>query len=61
MRDPTQMKPSQNPLFKADTSVRPVAESGILGLVHGRTGSALEKGSLVGGRSASGIPHPLPF
>jgi putative transposase len=29
------MKPSQNPLFKADTYVRPVAESGILGLVHG--------------------------
>jgi type IV secretory pathway TraG/TraD family ATPase VirD4 len=25
------MKPSQNSLFKADTSVRPVAESGILG------------------------------
>jgi hypothetical protein len=28
------MKPSQNSLFKADTSVRSVAESGILGLVH---------------------------
>jgi hypothetical protein len=29
------MKPSQNSsLFNADTSVRPVAESGILGLVH---------------------------
>jgi hypothetical protein len=28
------MKLSQNSLFKADTSVRPVAESGILGLVH---------------------------
>jgi hypothetical protein len=29
------MKPSQNSLFKADTYVRAVAESGILGLVHG--------------------------
>jgi hypothetical protein len=28
--------PSQNSLFKADTSVRAVAESGILGLVHMR-------------------------
>jgi hypothetical protein len=28
------MKPSQNPLFKVDTSVRSVSESGILGLVH---------------------------
>ena len=28
------MKLSQKSLFKADTSVRPVAESGILGLVH---------------------------
>jgi protoporphyrinogen oxidase len=28
------MKPSQNSLFKAETSVRRVAESGILGLVH---------------------------
>jgi hypothetical protein len=28
------MKPSQNSLFNADTWVRPVAESGILGLVH---------------------------
>jgi hypothetical protein len=31
------MKPSQNSLFKADTYVRRVAESGILGLVHGIT------------------------
>jgi predicted RNase H-like HicB family nuclease len=30
------MKPSQNSLFKADTYVRSVAESGILGLVHTR-------------------------
>jgi hypothetical protein len=29
------MKPSQNSLFKTDASVRPIAESGILGLVHG--------------------------
>jgi hypothetical protein len=29
------MKPSQNSLFKADTYGRSVAESGILGLVHG--------------------------
>jgi hypothetical protein len=28
------MKPSQNSLFKADTYVKSVAESGILGLVH---------------------------
>jgi hypothetical protein len=28
------MKPSQNSLFKADTRVRSVAESGILGLLH---------------------------
>jgi hypothetical protein len=28
------MKSFQNLLFKADTYVRPVAESGILGLVH---------------------------
>ncbi len=28
------MKPSQNSLFKADTYVRPLAESRILGLVH---------------------------
>ena len=28
------MKPSQNPLFKADTYLSPVAERGILGLVH---------------------------
>jgi predicted GIY-YIG superfamily endonuclease len=28
------MKPSQNSLFKSDTYVRSVAESGILGLVH---------------------------
>jgi hypothetical protein len=28
------MNPSQNSLFKADTSVRVVAESRILGLVH---------------------------
>jgi hypothetical protein len=28
------MKPSQDSLSKADTSVRPVAESGILGLIH---------------------------
>ena len=31
------MKPSQNSLFKADTYVRRVAESGILGLVQGIT------------------------
>jgi hypothetical protein len=30
------LKPSQNPLFKADTYVRSVAESGILGLVHAK-------------------------
>jgi hypothetical protein len=29
------MKPSQNPLFKADTFVRPVAERGFLELVQG--------------------------
>jgi hypothetical protein len=28
------MKPSQNSLFKADTYIRSIAESGILGLVH---------------------------
>jgi hypothetical protein len=28
------MKPSQNSLFKADTYVTSIAESGILGLVH---------------------------
>jgi hypothetical protein len=33
------MKPSQNSSFKSDTSVRAVAESGILGLVHVMTGS----------------------
>jgi hypothetical protein len=30
------MKPSQNSLFKADPYVRAVAESGILGSVHGK-------------------------
>jgi len=30
------MKPSQNSLLKADTSVRAIAESGTLGLVHNR-------------------------
>jgi hypothetical protein len=34
------MNPSQNSLFKADTYVRPVAESGILGLVHSYSSSA---------------------
>ena len=29
------LKPSQNVLFKADTSVRPVSESGILRMVSG--------------------------
>jgi hypothetical protein len=31
------MKPSQNSLFKADTYAGFIAESGILGLVHGYT------------------------
>ena len=33
LSDKYSLKPSQNSWFEADTSVRPVAESGILGLV----------------------------
>jgi hypothetical protein len=35
------MKPSQNSLFKADTYVRPVVESRILGLVHAKCDASL--------------------
>jgi hypothetical protein len=41
-------KPSQNSLFQADTCVRAVAESGILGLVH-----VLIQGTLAEGLSVS--------
>jgi hypothetical protein len=44
------MNLSQNSLFKADTSVRPVAESGILGLVQYTGASRLLKKGLLSGK-----------